>query len=77
MTIVSTYNVNTLLTRYEVHMDDHGDAEGNYTLVARFEHHSRSSEFGLYPAGSFIYSSDNYDGLPVCKYLRSKFVGDA
>ncbi|KAL7636452.1 UNVERIFIED_CONTAM: hypothetical protein RMT77_013227 [Armadillidium vulgare] len=55
---------------YMVHMDKYGDAEGNYTLLARFPLKSRSSEFGLYPVGGFRYS-DDYSGLPELHLSRN------
>ena len=39
---------------YMVYMDENGDAEGNYTLIARKK---RDKHYGLYPVGVF--------GLPV------------
>lgn len=47
-------------------MDERGDAEGNYTLIGRQEHHLMAGEFGLYPVGGFRYTEDDYKGLPVC-----------
>lgn len=47
-----------------VHMDQQGDAEGNYTLVGRLPYIGRPGEFGLYPVGVFRYSGENA-GLPV------------
>lgn len=32
-----------------VYIDENGDAEGNYTLLARKVYHLNSSDFGLYP----------------------------
>ncbi|XP_069156075.1 guanylate cyclase 32E isoform X2 [Procambarus clarkii] len=49
---------------YMVRMDERGDAEGNYTLIGRQEHHSMVGEFGLYPVGGFRYTEDDYQRLP-------------
>nr|XP_053638891.1 guanylate cyclase 32E-like isoform X1 [Cherax quadricarinatus] len=49
---------------YMVRMDERGDAEGNYTLIGRQEHHLMAGEFGLYPVGGFRYTEDDYKGLP-------------
>lgn len=55
----------SLLPRYMVRMDERGDAEGNYTLIGRQEHHSTPAEFGLYHVGGFRYTEDDLKGLPV------------
>ncbi|CAL8104389.1 unnamed protein product [Orchesella dallaii] len=41
-------------TGHETKMDENGDAEGNFTLVAL---KNRSNEFGLYPVGFFMRST--------------------
>lgn len=41
------------LCRYEVYMDENGDAEGNYTLVSRQRQSDASKGYGLFPAGRF------------------------
>ncbi|ODN00532.1 Guanylate cyclase 32E [Orchesella cincta] len=46
-------------TGHETKMDENGDAEGNFTLVAL---KNRSNEFGLYPVGFFMRSTAQ---LPV------------
>ncbi|KAK9513104.1 hypothetical protein O3M35_001368 [Rhynocoris fuscipes] len=46
---------------YQIFMDNNGDAEGNYTLLARQER--RPGECGLYPVGGFSYAR-SADGLP-------------
>lgn len=38
---------------YMVQMDDKGDAEGNYTLIARRELDAVPGEYGLFPIGMF------------------------
>ncbi|CAL4066971.1 unnamed protein product [Meganyctiphanes norvegica] len=48
---------------YMVYMDNKGDAEGNYTLIGRLEHHSNPGEYGLYPIGGFQYPN-NFSELP-------------
>ncbi|KDR09970.1 Guanylate cyclase 32E, partial [Zootermopsis nevadensis] len=47
---------------YMVYMDQNGDAEGNYTLLARKPHHISPHEYGLYPVGVFTLR-ENHDGL--------------
>ena len=42
-----------------VYMDENGDAEGNYTLVAL------KGQNGLFPVGSFQLNDSNYSSLPV------------
>jgi atrial natriuretic peptide receptor A len=43
----------TSYSRYIVYMDENGDAEGNYTLLARKPHLVMPHEYGLYPVGVF------------------------
>ena len=38
---------------YYVHMDENGDAEGNYTLIARKEIPGTSGKYGLFPVAIF------------------------
>jgi atrial natriuretic peptide receptor A len=43
-----------------VYMDENGDAEGNYTLLARKRHLMFPQEYGLYPVGVFtLKENDN------------------
>ncbi|KAH6942257.1 hypothetical protein HPB50_002077 [Hyalomma asiaticum] len=52
---------------YMVRMDDNGDAEGNYTLIARKKRDGKSgSAYGLFPVGVFELSG-NGSTLPVLK----------
>ncbi|PNF22648.1 hypothetical protein B7P43_G07108 [Cryptotermes secundus] len=45
---------------YMVYMDQNGDAEGNYTLLARKPHHIYPQQYGLYPVGVFtLKKNDN------------------
>lgn len=47
-------------------MDNSGDAEGNYTLLARKQHPQILSEYGLFPVGVFTPGSEqNGTNLPV------------
>lgn len=46
---------------YMVYMDENGDAEGNYTLIARKE---KNSTYGLYPIGIFQIPN-NRTNVPV------------
>lgn len=38
---------------YIVYMDENGDAEGNYTLIARNKLKGNEQEYGLFPVGVF------------------------
>lgn len=38
---------------YMVYMDENGDAEGNYTLIARKKLKGNEQQFGLIPVGIF------------------------
>jgi hypothetical protein len=42
-----------------VYMDQNGDAEGNYTVVARKSHHISPQQYGLYPVGVFTLKEDD------------------
>ena len=43
-----------------VYMDENGDAEGNYTLLARKRHLLFPQDYGLYPVGVFtLKENDN------------------
>ncbi|KAH7950051.1 hypothetical protein HPB49_019002 [Dermacentor silvarum] len=57
---------------YMVRMDDNGDAEGNYTLIARKKSGGqRGSMFGLFPVGVFELSG-NESALPALDRLLWK-----
>jgi atrial natriuretic peptide receptor A len=45
-------------------MNECGDAEGNYTLIARKVSTVGSSKYGLYPIGVFLMPQNSSD-LPV------------
>jgi len=50
-------------------MNENGDAEGNYTLIARKNAKSKSMKFGLYPIGVFL-MPQNLSALPViCAFI--------
>ena len=52
---------------YMVYMDENGDAEGNYTLVARKLMHNVdgvSTSYGIVPIGVFLMAG-NSSHLPV------------
>lgn len=51
---------------YMVYMDDNGDAEGNYTLIARKPVPGVRGEYGLYPVGVFQLH-ENRSAVPVSK----------
>lgn len=56
-------------------MDENGDAEGNYTLIARKKLWQTNETFGLFPVGVFTLRSNN-SKLPVsyhCYYYTSIF----
>lgn len=48
-------------------MDENGDAEGNYTLIARKLLPQLDDEYGLFPVGVFTIRSNN-SKLPVSNY---------
>ncbi|PSN49480.1 Receptor-type guanylate cyclase Gyc76C [Blattella germanica] len=58
---------------YMVYMDENGDAEGNYTLLARQPHHLYPQEYGLYPVGIFTHSQDD-SVLNKVSYLNSLII---
>lgn len=49
-----------------VHIDENGDAEGNYTLIARKALKRNKEEFGLFPVGVFALPPTS-SRLPVSK----------
>ncbi|GFY70260.1 guanylate cyclase 32E, partial [Trichonephila inaurata madagascariensis] len=53
---------------YMVYMDENGDAEGNYTLIARKPVPGVSGEYGLYPVGVFQLH-ENRSAVPVLQFL--------
>ncbi|XP_014675128.1 PREDICTED: guanylate cyclase 32E-like [Priapulus caudatus] len=52
---------------YMVHMDHNGDAEGNYTLIARKSLPNGTEAYGLMPVGNFQLNADNASTLPDLK----------
>lgn len=52
--------------RYEVYMDENGDAEGNYTLVSRRRHPDAGKGYGLFPVGRFAKLRNLTTKNPVC-----------
>ena len=54
------------LCRYMVYMDENGDAEGNYTLIALDNRPTKGH--GLYPIAYFV-GKENGTNLPVSKTL--------
>lgn len=52
------------------YMDENGDAEGNYTLLARKPNENVPEKYGLYPVGLFIRDKDKNDRLPVRRTSR-------
>lgn len=53
-----------------MYMDDNGDAEGNYTLIARKPHPLIPGGYGLYPIGIFKHRGKGTN-LPVSMMDRS------
>ncbi|GIY64839.1 guanylate cyclase 32E [Caerostris extrusa] len=53
---------------YMVYMDENGDAEGNYTLIARKPVPGVNGEYGLYPVGVFQLN-ENRSTVPVLQFL--------
>ncbi|GFQ82470.1 guanylate cyclase 32E [Trichonephila clavata] len=53
---------------YMVYMDENGDAEGNYTLIARKPVPGVNGEYGLYPVGVFQLH-ENRSAVPVLQFL--------
>lgn len=49
-------------------MDEDGDAEGNYTLIARKTLSGKTEQFGLFPVGIFALPRTAFR-LPVSRYL--------
>ncbi|XP_071034347.1 guanylate cyclase 32E isoform X3 [Parasteatoda tepidariorum] len=52
---------------YMVYMDENGDAEGNYTLIARKHAPGINGGYGLYPVGVFQLH-ENRSAVPVLKF---------
>ena len=48
---------------YMVSMNENGDAEGNYTVIAR-KKRTNGEAYGLYPVGMFLMPSNSSD-IPV------------
>lgn len=65
-------------------MDENGDAEGNYTLIARKMSKNKENEYGLFPAGVFsllrtdsrlpVSSTNLCNGILFPVYYRKVFV---
>lgn len=68
---------------YMVYMDENGDAEGNYTLIARKKRRiadgepgkpGSASAFGLYPIGVFELAGNNSShNIPVSRFAARPF----
>ena len=56
-----------------VYMDENGDAESNYTLLARKRHHLFPQEYGLYPVGVFTLK-ENDNKILVSKPVLSATI---
>ena len=55
---------------YITRIDSNGDAEGNYTLLAR---RKGPDGWGIMPVGTFFLNEDK-TGLPVCSNCCSKHI---
>jgi hypothetical protein len=53
---------------YISHIDENGDAEGNYTLLSRQPYKTNLSDYSMRPVGHFEMDK-NYNGLPVSLYI--------
>lgn len=53
-----------------VYMDENGDAEGNYTLIARKKIEGSKEVYGLFPVGLFFPQRQNGTKLPVSELSR-------
>ncbi|KAG8192121.1 hypothetical protein JTE90_027768 [Oedothorax gibbosus] len=61
---------------YMVYMDENGDAEGNYTLIARKKIPDSNGEYGLYPVGIFQLP-ENRTSLPILNIFSDiEWVGN-
>lgn len=55
------------------HIDENGDAEGNYTLLSRQPYVTNVSDYSMRPVGHFEIDK-NYNGLPVFRVLPGKKI---
>ena len=53
------------ISRYMVYIDENGDAEGNYSVLALKRHPFNVTEHGLYPVAMFNRLIPNVRNLPV------------
>lgn len=53
-----------------VHIDENGDAEGNYTVLALKQRPDNDTEYGLYPVAMFNRLVPNVRNLPVKKTIK-------
>ena len=58
---------------YQVHIDENGDAEGNYTLLSRQQYKTNVSEYSMLPAGHFQIGKQG-SGLPVITVLVLRLI---
>lgn len=49
---------------YMNHLDENGDAQGNFTLLARKLSPGPNASYGMYPVGTFLLNEDN-TAIPV------------
>ncbi|KAJ8909844.1 hypothetical protein NQ315_002850 [Exocentrus adspersus] len=59
--------------KYIVYMDENGDAEGNYTLIARKPLPNKENEYGLFPVGVFALRRTD-SRLPLYFFQKTAFV---
>ncbi|XP_045214115.2 receptor-type guanylate cyclase Gyc76C-like [Mercenaria mercenaria] len=55
------------------HIDENGDAEGNYTLLSRQPFKTNLSDYSMRPVGHFEMDK-NYNGLPVFRVLPKNMI---
>lgn len=54
---------------FTLRINQHGDSEGNYSLIARgVLKENPKEEYGMYPVGVFLLS-ENLTALPVCGWI--------
>lgn len=59
-----------------VHIDENGDAEGNYTVLALQPSGQDLSKYGLYPIAMFTRLHQNSRNLPVSVLIIKIFYID-
>lgn len=57
---------------YMLRINEKGDSEGNYSLIARDRLEEDPDQFGIYPVGVFRLNDD----LPVCGFVLDNVICD-